>query len=799
MGPIRSVFDFYRSRSPLQVAALTPYFLLVTCLGTAGIIAFERNRHPLPSGIPVALTLSWWGLAGTILYLLLMNTRWGQRLTFGPIFSTDAFKAYVVSFQVGLVLLLLPTRWAYQHTWYHRLTWYLYEYQDKRWLYGLYWVAVFTCVVGPSLFHRFFCSPGNTASQDSPSLAGPESADLARASNSDRPTFIVRVSRIALAVAVALFFAGPPWNLAGSHQDIDYHEQVHLGPLQAFARGSLSYIGPASVQYGPGSQFMACAYMTLTDQFDMIGYRESLALCHFLTFLIFCLVVFLTIDIRLGPLTVPLAMAFSPLSLYTFGNGVLWGYFGWGNGMRYAGVLLLVATLPALARYLSRAKWGVSPSAVGIGFLWGVFCWIAQENFSGGLTAGTLLLVLLWSTRTLVAREVFLLLMNLAIGFLLFWAPLLGFYAWHGCCGEFVSNYFLIPKMVMQGWCNTPWSDNGTESKHTYHLAWLFFFAVGVLTLCDLRRCKLRGPLTRNQVTLLSFLCVSLACYTTSFFRSDAPHLTVTMLATPVVVVLAITFLPAFQASSWSNRWLLRGLIVAAAIYVFPVMFPPAGILWPRKLIVGETIVAVLALIDTPSIVALRWSIRWPLQGLVVAATALLAVHVGWLERNQVQSWATTYLSRYQHPHAEPVDDHSDVGIAFHRAGLLTHEPLLSYGSVPMRDGLRLMSELHELVQDRKAYVFFLNGIGSPGLVYFLADLRPAPVSQDLATMVINSDLRETFLKHFATHAAEIECVITTTLDIPEFQLFRQIHPDALLLERTTNGKRVYVALTRDD
>src|SRR5205823_7260030 len=117
-------------------------------------------------------------------------------------------------------------------------------------------------------------------------------------------------------------------------------------PLQAFDRGSLSYIGPASVQYGPGSQCFAYAYMKLTGRFDIIGYRESLALGHFLTFLIFCLAVFLTIDFRLGLLTIPLAMAFSPLCLYTFGNGVLAGYFGWGNGLRYAGVLLLVISLP---------------------------------------------------------------------------------------------------------------------------------------------------------------------------------------------------------------------------------------------------------------------------------------------------------------------------------------------------------------------------------------------------------------------------------------------------------------------
>lgn len=801
MNPIQKVHQFYRSRSPLQVAALTPFFILLTCLGTVCILSYEQKRQLKISGIPLACTLTWWALAATVFLLVLTKSRLARCLGTTAFCQSDAFKAYVVAFQIGLVLLLIPVHWAYQCTYYHRLTWTVFEYQDKRWLFALYWIAVFTFLIGPAFCYRLLCSArcSTTAADVSGVSTSPSEEEVNPLRWYQRPLF-ARTGVICVSLAISLFYAGPPWNVDVCHRAIDPHEQVHLGPLQALHRGSLPYIGPASIQYGPGAQCFAYLYMKLTNQFSIVGYRESQALCHFVTLFILCITVFLTIDICLGLIIIPMTMAFSPLCLFNFHAGVLDGYYGWGNGLRYSGILILAVSIPSLVRRVSTGNSGFSVLAVCSGFTWGLFCWFAQENLSGGLAAGTLLLVLLWSTQTVALRGVLFILLNLSLGFLLFWLPLIGFYACHGCCHEFLSNYFLGPRMVMQGWCNRPWWESGHKMRPTFMLAWVFFLEVGILTLWDLRRFTFRSSLGRVQVTLLSFLCVSLACYATSLFRSDSTHLKITMLATPAVVVLAIAYLPSFQTGSWLACWLLRGLILAAAVYVFPDMFGWKGFDWPKSLLVMESIVLVLALVMLPAIAAQKWPVRWSLRGLLCTMAMALAALFGWVDKSHLfDSFVSPYWARYHHPDEERVQDGEEATVAFRRAGShLTREPLMCAYSVPMLDGLRFMNEIHDLVRSRKTYVSFWYGLAHPGLFYFMADLHPAPVYLDIATMVVNSDLRDQFLKHFNSHISDIECVISITPDAPEMVLFRGGHPDAVFLERIVHRKKFYIAMTPD-
>src|SRR5262249_60707094 len=85
------------------------------------------------------------------------------------------------------------------------------------------------------------------------------------------------VVAIVLIASAAWYFAGPPWHLDRHHRSIDWHEQVHLGGLQAIHSGYAPYIGPASNQYGPGFQFITYSLMTRLFQFDIVGFRESFA------------------------------------------------------------------------------------------------------------------------------------------------------------------------------------------------------------------------------------------------------------------------------------------------------------------------------------------------------------------------------------------------------------------------------------------------------------------------------------------------------------------------------------------
>src|SRR5260370_30261217 len=92
------------------------------------------------------------------------------------------------------------------------------------------------------------------------------------------------------AVVLAWFFAGPPWHLDRHVRDFEYHEQVHLGPLQAIAKGYAPYLGPASTQYGPGSQLILYGVMRHSDRFDLVASREAWALINFAALVVFALV-----------------------------------------------------------------------------------------------------------------------------------------------------------------------------------------------------------------------------------------------------------------------------------------------------------------------------------------------------------------------------------------------------------------------------------------------------------------------------------------------------------------------------
>jgi hypothetical protein len=65
-----------------------------------------------------------------------------------------------------------------------------------------------------------------------------------------------------------------------------------------------------------------------------------------------------------------------------------------------------------------------------------------------------------------------------------------------------------------------------------------------------------------------------------------------------------------------------------------------------------------------------------------------------------------------------------------------------------------------------------------------MADLTPAPYPLDLETMTINARLREIVLDHMRTHPDDYECFIGTSLEQTEAQVFLELHPGAVTVQR---------------
>jgi hypothetical protein len=69
------------------------------------------------------------------------------------------------------------------------------------------------------------------------------------------------------------------------------------------------------------------------------------------------------------------------------------------------------------------------------------------------------------------------------------------------------------------------------------------------------------------------------------------------------------------------------------------------------------------------------------------------------------------------------------------------------------------------------------TGVVTPPVTYFLADLRPAPFRQDYGTMVLNSDIRKVWLRHFRAHISQMEAVVTTRADRTVPRIWEQANP----------------------
>jgi hypothetical protein len=530
---------------------------------------------------------------------------------------------------------------------------------------------------------------------------------------------------------------------------IGFQEDVFLSGFQAISKGAIPYLGPASVQYGPGTQLLSYLYMRHIGTFSVVGFRESWATFQWVGATILFIVFFLAFGYLRGLVASLLsvliyptasAMGFRPGGSYS-------GLFGWSDPLRYAGAIALILLLPAVVRLLP-ARRGLA-GAAGLGLLFGATSYLAQENLIGGVVGALAVSALLLLTGSSSFRSVATALLAALAGFLVVWIPVLVYYAAHGVLARFLHLYFLIPQAVAGGYSNTPYGGHQiTAAARAAQARWeTFFYALpfilavaALLVVVQLRPFRVAWEWSRERVGLVAIVVTEILLYQGALLRSDASHLYGTLLAAPGLVIMAATVLPRLLGA-----WRPATLAVAGVA-----MFAASFLLLPR---------AAVSPSSAASLAAAPYRDRQRLAGepAPAAPATVAGLRVG--------------------------------------AGLAAPRQCCQDASVPMTRFMAFMDHLHAIIGSRATYVVSFPA-GYPGLVYFAADLTPAPVPIDVHTMVMNVPQYRAYLEDFRSSVLpRTGALVTPSLGAAEARYFRDFYPNARLIALTYRGKPLYVLI----
>jgi hypothetical protein len=607
--------------------------------------------------------------------------------------------------------------------------WIAFGYDDKRWETSTYLLGALAPVLLLVAASRVLKVGREHPAKWRSWLAGlvPRVSADHQVAESARSTWL-RFGRIAAGIVTALglayYFYGPPWYLDQSKVPIGYQEDVFLAGLQAISKGHLAYIGPASVQYGPGAQLLSYLYMRHVGTFSVIGFRESWAMFQWAGASIFFVALFLAFGYGRGLLAALMsALIYPTLQQFGFTHDTYNGFWGWANPLRYAGAVTLIILLPAVIRRCPA--WRGLVGGLVLGLVWGGLAYVAQENLIAGAVGAVVVGALLILSGTSSGRAVIGGLLAVLAGFLVVWLPVLGYYAAKGYLGRFVYLYFLIPKAVADGYSNTPFGGLRHVPSPWATMFYLLPFLLALLALASVvqfRPFRVAFEWSRERVLLVAIVVTTILLYQGALLRSDTPHLTGTMLAVPALAVMVATALP-------------RALGVTG-----------------RAVLVGAGVVLFVASFALLPYSAYRW-----------ASVRSVA--------------AAPYLGR-QHLAAE-VSRAQPATVAGRRVGgaLVTAPTCCQKGTLPMPDFIHLMNRIHQIVGHRSTYVVSFP-TGYPGIVYFTADLDPAPIPLDPYTMVMNVPELKSFLATFESSVLpRTQALVTSKLTAPEAVDFISRYP----------------------
>ena len=113
-----------------------------------------------------------------------------------------------------------------------------------------------------------------------------------------------------------------------------------------------------------------------------------------------------------------------------------------------------------------------------------------------------------------------------------------------------------------------------------------------------------------------------------------------------------------------------------------------------------------------------------------------------------------------------------------------------------MPEFIQLMDHIHAIVGDRVTYVVRARN-GYPGLIYFVADLNPAPIPLDPYTMVLTQPQRLAFLDTFRSRVLpETQALVTSSLTAPETRYFLQRYEHTRRITLSYPGGPYYIILS---
>jgi hypothetical protein len=585
------------------------------------------------------------------------------------------------------------------------------------------------------LFPRFSADEGATAATPD---ASPSDARARRWRR-----VLVRTGGIVTALGLAWYFFGPPWYLDRTTSPISYQEDVFLVGFQAIARGHLPYIGVAGVQYGPGTQLASNWFMHHIASFSVVGFRESWATYEWIGASFLFAVFFLAFGYVRG-LAVSLlsALAYPSLQEVAFNaNGHFDGYWAWANPLRYAGAIALIILLPAVIRRCP--SWRGAAGGVVLGLAWGLMSYMGQENLAAGAIGALAVGGLLLLSHTFSWPAVRAGLLGVLSGFLLVWLPILGFYAAHGDLGQFLNLYFLSPRYVAEGYSDTTWQGASHEPSPMTTMFYVLPFLLAVMTLLaalEFRPLRIAAEWSRERILLVVTLLATIVLYQGALLRSDTSHMTGTLLAIPALVIVAGTVLPRLLGARLRATRIVCGTVLIAGSFA---LLPAAAYSWP----------------------SLRAAVEAPYIDRQVLATHPRSGQLGTLAARRVGP------------------------------GLAGAPFCCDRLRVPMSEFINAMNRLHAIIGNRVTYVVDVRN-GYPGLVYFVADLTPAPVLFDKYTTILNEPQLRGYFAYFRSYVlARTQALVTDSVRAPEARYFLQRYPRAQRITLFYGHQPYYVLL----
>jgi hypothetical protein len=651
------------------------------------------------------------------------------------------------------------------------VVWISFGYLDKRWLTALYLLGALAPMVLLVIAARVLTAgrdrpeswrawlralaPAGTAT-DTNAVAAVERDDVMPAPSSGwwGARYVSVVAGLLTAIGLAYYFYGPPWYLTKTATTgpfgINFQEDVYLGGFQAISKGAVPYIGPASIQYGPGSQLLSYLFMRHVSGFSVVGFRESWAMLVWVGATVFFVVLFLAFGYGRGLAAALMsALIYPALQLVSFspGHGFT-GDFGWFNPLRYAGAYAIILLLPAAIR--RSPSWRGLTGAAVLGFVWGALSLVGQENLAAGAVGVLVIAVLLVVSGTARWRSVWSALLAALGGFTVSWLPALVYYASKGLLTRFLYLYFLITRAVAEGYSNTAFGGSpGHPQEYRANVPWQTLFytlpfllaIVALLGVVQFRPFRIAMQWSRQRIILVAVVVTTIVFYQGALLRSDTEHLSGTLLMVPALVVTAATVLPRLLGARGRAPLFIAAAVIVAASFL----------LLPAKSLKPSTVYAEAA---APFQDRQRLADAPPPPPL----TTLAALRVG-----PELTRASTCCQHY---------------------------------TEPMAQFLTLMNRVHAIIGDRTAYVADIAG-GYPGLVYFVADLKPAPFPIELHTMVFTTSQRRAYMATFRRSVLpHTQALLTGELDATEARYFLARYPHARRFRLTFAGQPYYVLLS---